>query len=250
MNQRVPSKRNLGIAAAALLLLIAVLGGTLFLSENYAAQTQTAKPTPAPTPTPFDYHLDVSPSNSTVMQGNSVKVDVTISYVLGSPENVTLNAPGIPSGAACTFSQQQGAPSSNSTFHSILTIQVPEAVPTNTYNITINATAENGKTHSSQYTLSVLAAKVSVAGTVSEGSKTPIQIIFEQLSPSGATVQTFTAPIQSGNYAISLPNKQFYAVSVAWNSYDGSSGIHHYILPYGVDAGVGVNSVNCPFSSS
>jgi uncharacterized membrane protein len=154
--------------------------------------------------------LDVSPANSTVVQGKSVQVNVTITYMKGSPENVTLNTSGIPDGTDYTFSQPQGTSGINSTFNCILTLHVSEAVPTNAYNITVNAIAENGKTYYSPYLLSVLSSKVSLSGTVSEGEWIPTQIIFEQLSPSGATVQTFTVPIQSGNYAISLPNKQFY----------------------------------------
>lgn len=183
------------------------------------------------------------------MQGNSVQINVTLAYARGSPENTTLNAIGIPDGADFTFSQQHGFPSNNSTLNSTLVIHVSEAVPTNTYNITINSTSDNGKTYSSPYTLSVLNSKVSVSGTVSGGiGVIPTQMKFDQLSHSGATLQTFTATIQAGNYAIALPNKQFYAVSVTWESSDGTSGTHHFIMPWNTNAGVGITQINCPFS--
>jgi hypothetical protein len=207
-SNRFGQKRSLGIFAAVIIFLIIALAEGLYLGENFVARTPNTKPTPALLP--FDFRLDVSPANSTVIQGKSVQVNVTITYMKGSPENVTLNTSGIPDGTDYTFSQPQGTPRINSTFNCILTLHVSEAVPTNAYNITVNAIAENGKTYYSPYLLSVLSSKVSLSGTVSEGEWIPTQIIFEQLSPSGATVQTFTVPIQSGNYAISLPNKQFY----------------------------------------
>jgi len=239
--------RNVGIVAIVIALLIIALVGSLYLRGN--SPTLTPTETMTPNPISFDYHLDVSPTNSTIMQGNSVQIQVTISYVQGSPENITLSAIGIPDRATYTFSQLQGFPSNNSTFNSTLIINVSETVPTDSYSITVNSTSDNGKTYSSSYILSVLSSKISVSGTVNGGTGVvPTQIVFEQLSATGATTETFTVPVQSGEYVISLPNKQFYAVSVTWESLDGSSGTQQFIQPYGVNAGVGISSVNCPFS--
>ena len=71
----------------------------------------------------------------------------------------------------------------------------------------------------------------------------PTQVTFEQVS-TNERVATFTAPIQSSDYVIYLPNKQFYALSVKWESADGSSGTNYFIQPFYVDAGVGVTSTN------
>jgi hypothetical protein len=235
------------IAAATATLLIVTLVGILFLSGNSPTQMPTTEPTP--NPIPFNYRLDVSPTNGTTMQGNSVQINVTLAYVTGSPENIMLSAAGIPDGADYAFSQPHGFPSNDSTFTSTLVIHVSEDIPTSTYNVTIKSATDTGKTYSSQYKLSVLNSKVTVSGIVSVGTGVvPTQIIFDPLSNSGATVQTFTAPVQSGNYALILPNKQFFAVSVTWEDSEGASGTHHFIMLWNTDAGVGITQINCPFS--
>lgn len=239
--------RTIAITAAVITLLIVALVWSLYISGN--SPTQTPTQTPTPNPVSFDYRLDVSPTNGAIMQGSSVRINVTISYVQGSPENITLSAIGVPDGADYTFSQLQGIPSNNSTFNSTLIIHVSEAVPTSSYSVTVNSTADNGKTYSSSYTLSVLNSKISVSGTVNGGiGVVPTQIMFEQFSATGTTTQTFIVPVQSGNYVISLPNKQFFAVGVSWEGLDGASGTQHFIQPYGVNAGVGITSITCPFS--
>lgn len=246
MRQSARLKIYIGIGAAALLLLIFALAGGLYLAGNSPTQTRPQKL--IPNPVPFDYRVDVSPTSSTVMQGNNVQINVSITYLKGSAENITLSALGVPQGADYTFSLPKGALGNSSALNRILTIYVSEATQTNTYNVTIESTADNGKTHCSLYSLSVLNSKVLVSGTVSVGSGVPIQILFDQLTHAGATVQTFTAAIQSGNYVISLPNQQFYAVSIVWENSDGASGTHQFIMPYNTDAGVGITQINCPFS--
>ncbi len=69
------------IAAATATLLIVTLVGILFLSGNSPTQMPTTEPTP--NPIPFNYRLDVSPTNGTTMQGNSVQINVTLAYVTG-----------------------------------------------------------------------------------------------------------------------------------------------------------------------
>ena len=239
--------RRIGNAAAVVAVLLIFLVAILYLRGN--SPTQTPTETPTPKPTPFDYHLDISPTNSTVMQGDTVQVHVVVTYVQGSPENVTLSAVGVPVGAWKSFSQPIGVPTNSSTFDSTLQIQVSGVVPTDSYSITVNSTADNGKTHSSSYTLSIINSEITVSGTVNvPAGGVPTQIRFEQLSTNLETVKTFTAPIQSGNYAITLPNKQFYAVSVTWDNSEGSSETHQFISPFHVDANVGVTSITSPFS--
>jgi hypothetical protein len=99
------------------------------------------------------------------MQGSIMRVNITIAHMHGSLQNITLNALDVPEGADFSFTPLRGGPGST-VFTSTLTIQVPEVVPTKNYNITIQATAQNGKNQSSPITLSVLNAKVTVSGTV------------------------------------------------------------------------------------
>ena len=239
--------RNIGIVTSVVALLIVALVWSLYLSGNSPTQTPTITPTPKPIP--FDYNFTISQSNSTIMQGNSVQIGVIITNVQGSPENITFSVIGVPDGAYYTFSKLQEFPANSSTFTSTLTIHVSQSTPTNSYNITINSTAENGKTHSSQYTLSVLNSEFSMSGTISGGNKVPTQIIFEQLSDTGAIVQTFTATVTSGQYTITLPNNhQYYAVSIDWITPDGQSGTYHYLFPRAFGVGVGVTSRIEPFT--
>jgi hypothetical protein len=228
-------------------LLIVTLFASLYLSEKSPTQTPNKKPTA--NPVLFDYHLDISPTNGSIMQGSIIQANVTITYIQGSPENVTLSSIGIPDGADSTFSQLQGLLTSNSTFNSTMTIHVSGATPSNIYNITVRATSDDGKMYSSVYKLSVINSKVSVSGSVTgEIDVVPTQIIFDQLSSKGTIEQTFAAPIQAGNYEINLPNKQFYAVRVTYEKSDGSQGTHNFVFPIGVDTGVDISSITCPFA--
>ena len=221
--------------------------GILYFSGNPLTETPTS--TPTPNPITFDYRLDVASVNDTILQGKSVDINVTISYLQGEPKNVTLTASGIPSNADYTFSQSRGFPTNNKTFNSILTIYVSEAVPKNSYPITINSAADNGKSYTFPYTLFVLDSGISVSGRIDGGiDVSPTEIIFELVKNTGEHTQRFTAAVESGNYVISLPNNEFYAVAVGWEKLDGSSGIYYFIQPYRVNVGVGVTFINCPFS--
>lgn len=255
-SNRFRQNRRTGFAVAVATVLIITLAGGLYLSIKPSGNlpTQTPSVNPTPIPIPFDYRLDISPSNATVMQGNSVQIKVTVTYLQGLPENVTLSLAGVPRigdyTADYSFSPRQGSPSNESSFNSTLTIHVSGAVPTNTYNITVNSAANNGKTYSSPYTLSVISSEVLLSGRIDARiGCVPTQMIFERLSAAGATIETFTAPVESGQFNITLPNSQWYAVSYNWVSPDGaSSGTNHLIpFPYHLYAEVGVTNKKCDF---
>ena len=231
------------------ILTVLLLASFIGLYINWSSPRQAMVNHPAQTPIPFDYNLGISPTNASIMQGNSEQFKVAISYMQGSPENVTLSVSGGPDAMFCTFSQKEGFPTNSSMFNSTLTVYTSEAVPSNSYNLTISSTTDYGRKYSLPFILSVINSQVTVSGSITSGvGKVLTEIIFEQLSSSGSTLQTFTAPVNSGQYSIILPNNQFYAVSDAWTSSDGSSGTHHFIFPFGVSAGVGVTSITCPFS--
>jgi hypothetical protein len=134
--------RIIGVAIVATLLIV-TLFASLYLSEKSPTQTPNKKPTA--NPVLFDYHLDISPTNGTIMQGSIIQANVTITYIQGSPENVTLSSIRIPDGADSTFSQLQVLLTSNSTFNSTMTIHVSGAMPSNIHNITVRATSDDGK---------------------------------------------------------------------------------------------------------
>ncbi len=247
LSNTLSKKRTIGIIG----ILVAILFLAFLLSLSWNGLFSSNNPinnNPTPASTPFDYNLSVPKMDTTVMQGNTVPIDILITYIQGSPENVLLNATGIPKQATYSFTQVEGVPTNSSSFNSTLTIFVTELVPSDQYKITITSTANNGKTYSSHYDLSVIDSKISVSGRVTTNEGIPNQIIFEQMSSYGSlTGKVYSSPIVSGNYAVVLPSEEYFAVSVNWEKTDGTSGTHHFIFPYGTLAGVGVNSITCPF---
>jgi hypothetical protein len=201
-----------------------------------------------PTNPPFDYGLSVSETNATLIQGNTLSINLIATYLEGQPENVSFDLSGLPQQAMYSFNPPKGMPTNSTSFNSTLQIPITEQVPSAYYNLTITSQADNGKTHTAQYYLAVLNAKISVSGIVTTNNATPTEIVFEQLSPSGTlTGKTYSSTIISGNYEVQLPNKEFFAVSVDWTRPDGTSGTQYFVQPYRTDAGVGVNSITCPF---
>jgi hypothetical protein len=234
----------------AALTIVALVTGFYLLRLGNSPTQEPADETTPPASVPFDYHLDVFPTNETVLQGNTAQTNVTLTYVQGTPENVTLSASGTPESASYSFSTLEGSPTEDSVINSTLTIHVSDSTPSKSYPITVTAVADNGKMHNSSYTLSVIVlnSAVKVSGTVDGGiGIIPTQITFDQLSSTGARVQAFTASVQSGHYTIFLPDKQFYYVSVVWEGSDGFSGTHYFIMPCGVNA-EGAASITIPFS--
>jgi hypothetical protein len=242
--------RRTAIATVAALIIVALVTGFYLLHLGNSPTQEPADETTPPASVPFDYHLDVFPTNGTLLQGNTVQTNVALTYVQGAPENVKLSASGLPQGIDYSFSALEGSPTEDSVFNSTLVIHVSESAPTNSYSITVTAVADNGETHNSSYTLSVIVLNsvVKVSGTIDGGvGIVPTQITFDQLSITGAHVQTFTASVQSGHYIIFLPDKQFYYVNVVWEGSDGVSGTHYFIMPCGVNA-EGAASIIIPFS--
>ena len=204
---------------------------------------------PTPNSLCFDYYLKVESVNGSVLQGNSIFVNVTISFLQGDPENVTLAVSGVPVGADYFFSESQGLPLENRPFHSILTINVSDAVPSDSYLILITSTAENGSIHLCSYNLFVLESGILVSGRIYGGEDViPTEIVFRMVENTGEITHRFEAVVEEGYYEIDLPNNKFYYVAVFWEKMDGSSGIHHFIGPFRVNVGVGVTSIDCPFS--
>lgn len=203
---------------------------------------------PTPTPTPFDYSLTTSTNSCYTTQGNDITVKLNITYLQGKPENITLNLQVTPDNLIYEFSQTSNI--TNDVVEYALLIHVPLTVPTNKYQMTIMATSANEVVRTAPLDLSVKGYYVTVKGTVTTNPEiTPTQIQFEELSPQGNTVQTFKAPVESGNFSIKLVNEQYYAVNVLWEK-TGSSGVNHvnyFILPWVALADVGVDTLHVPF---
>jgi hypothetical protein len=128
---------------------------------------------------------------------------------------------------------------------STLTISVSTSVPTNPYSVTVTSTADNGKTYSTSYTLSVLSAKIQVSGTVTTTgigtSPSQIQFIDQQ------TGLTYTGTMSGSSYSITLQNEHTYTVTVSWKGLLYSTGTYNGGSLY-VWAPVGYTSMSRDYS--
>ena len=173
---------------------------------------------------------------------------MTLTYIQGTAENINLIASGGPDGATYSFNPNPMIANAKTNvlnvqvIASTLTINVPSSVSTKPYSVTVTATANNGKTYSTSYTLSVLSAKIQVSGKVSTtGVGThPTQIQFVNRTTS----LTYTATVNSDNgfYTISFQNQQNYNVVCSWQGLLGSSGTFKGGILY-VNSGVGITSI-------
>ena len=252
---RTNRRRNMAIAGAVILTLILASSAVLYLRGNFLA------------PIPFDYHLEVNPTSGIVQQGNSLLTNITLTYVQGSPETVTLGASGGPDGAIYSFSNPKGTPTFINAFTSNLTISIPSSTATNSYSVNVTATANNGKIYFQSYTLTVLDGTIQVSGTVAAKSSDdiyPTQIQFvntaTNLTYTAIVKTTAGSPptprlIQQGTYVISLPNQQSYHVICTWTRLvgpwvspsDAVTGIFDGGTLY-VNVAVGVTSMTRDFS--
>lgn len=103
---------------------------------------------------PPDFTIGVSPGSSSVAQGESAAVVITVAPVGGFAELVNLSVSGLPSGATATFSPSSGTPD----FTSTLTISTSPTTLAGTYTITVDG-AGGGRSHSTTCGLTVTPAR-------------------------------------------------------------------------------------------
>jgi hypothetical protein len=163
------------------------------------------------------------------MQAQNLTIRVDVAYLEGVPEPVTLSASGGPNGTIYQFSNQTGIPIAKEPFSSNLTLFVPASAAFGSYLINVSSIA-GVKVCQATFDLTVVCAEIQVSGTVSVVSQInvdgkileviPTDILFK----SNTTDQTYQvkvnrftdtnlAPGKTGNYSISLPNKQSYYIT-------------------------------------
>ncbi|GEM_PF-4815286 len=106
-----------------------------------------------------DFFVNVSPSHTIVGKGAQTSAVMTVTSSGGFSKPVQLSAGGVPKGVNISISPSTGTPP----FESIITLSVPEDVDTGEYTITLTASG-GGKTHSTTYTLQVMATEEEVMG--------------------------------------------------------------------------------------
>jgi hypothetical protein len=122
--------------AAALLVALAALGGTVY--------AQGGKP---------DFSIAPSPSSQTVDSGKATAYSVTVTRANGFTGAVSFSVSGLPSGASAGFSPATVSASSNST---TLTVQTSSATAAGSYSLTIVAVSGN-LSHSASVALTMQA---------------------------------------------------------------------------------------------
>ena len=93
-------------------------------------------PLPAyPADSSFDFTVQVTPSSSTVIAGQSVTATVSTTLTAGTSQPVDFSASGLPSGTTATFNPVTCSPPCTST----LTLSTSPTTPTGTYPLTVTA---------------------------------------------------------------------------------------------------------------
>jgi hypothetical protein len=236
--------------AKALLLVTAILVSVII--SYFAVSSLTSQNS-------FDYRLNVSPINETIMQGQTLMSNITVSYLQGQPQPVTLAVAGNSSIMELNLSNTIGIPKPNQPFTSNLTIHFLANTQSAKYPVTFTSSSGT-KIHSETYNLTVVNSQIQVSGTVSTPSSTnsifPTKLQFVNLQTNityNATLQYPNLPKastlqQQAIYNVSLPNQQSYRVTGTWGRLYGpwSSSSD---LPEGT-FDCGILQVNCKVGES
>ena len=107
-------KWTIGIVAVVVaVLLIASLG--LYISRP----SPVSKPTnQTPTSPPFDYSFNIEKTNATVIQGNTLSINLTATYLQGQPEDISFLLSNFPQQAIYSFNPPNGIPTNSTSFNS------------------------------------------------------------------------------------------------------------------------------------
>jgi hypothetical protein len=177
---------------------------------------------------PFEYQLSVFPINGTAMQGETIETNITVTYLQGQPQPVTLAATNNSTFAQINLSNATGIPRPNEPYISNLTIQILDSAQSSILSINVTGNSNNKNKYSTAYSLEILNSQIQISGTVSTPSKIasiyPIKLQFVNLKTNityNATLQYPSLPKastlqQQAIYNISLPNQQTYRVIGTW----------------------------------
>lgn len=112
-------------------------------------------------PVPFNFSISLSPSNGSIVQGESTSTIATATLTSGASQPVSFSCPGLPSGISCSFNPSSLYPTNSST----LTISASTSTPAGTYSITVNGVS-GSITRTANYALKVNAANSSIGEAV------------------------------------------------------------------------------------
>jgi hypothetical protein len=157
-----------------------------------------------------DFSISVSPSSASVVQGSSASATATVTSILSYDENVTLSASGIPANANISFTPEKGKP----TFTSAMLVNTSNTTPAGSYPINITGTGEDGKVHSTIFTLTVTTATGGANASVSLKTNIIAAIAIE-VSPSSIDFGVLSPGETSGGNTLTVRNRGGYSIDVS-----------------------------------
>ena len=168
----------------------------------------------------FDFSLSLSPTGGNVSAGSNTFSTVTVTYVKGKNQLVSLSASGQPSGVTITFSPSSVFPTATST----MSIGISSTVTPGTYTITVKGVG-GGVTKRATYTLTVTQQQPfdfslslsPTSGTVQQGKNVTTIITANLVSGSTKTVSFSASGLPSGTSIYFAPS----SCSPSCNSFVG-----------------------------
>ena len=160
--------------------------------------------------------LSLSTNQTSILQGSSARIQVNVESK-GHPENTSLTASLNSSAIQFSFSPATG----KSSFNSILTINVPDSIPTANYSLTVIASGE-GAIANASCIISVLSQNVTVSGTISIALEALFigidSLQFQDIQTKAAYAATLsqTRNENESDYSVILKNQDMYNVIVSF----------------------------------
>jgi hypothetical protein len=206
--------------AKALLLAAVILASVI--GSYFIVSSSTGKP--------FDYSIDISCINDSASQGQIIEANITLNYLQGTPQPVTLGFEGNYTIMQYELSNKTGTPKPNESFKSNLTIHVLVSAQPDKYPVKI--TSNSGSiAHLTAFNLTILNRQIQVTGKVTTTSEddiypTKLQFISQQTNATyNATLSFSKLPEhnlqQLATYSVTLPNEQAYRVIGSWTRLPG-----------------------------
>jgi hypothetical protein len=203
-------------SAKALLLIAIILASVI--GSYFLVSSSTSKP--------FDYSLKVICINDTALQDQTLEANITVNYLQGTPQLVTLSAEGNSTIMQLQLSNTTGTPKPNEPFTSNLTIHFLASTQPAKYPVNITSNSRN-IAHQTALNLTVANSQIQVTGTVtttSEDDIYPIKLQFINQQTNATYNATISFPSlpklnmlqQQATYSVTLPNEQIYKVIGTW----------------------------------
>jgi hypothetical protein len=188
--------------------------------------------------------VTISSNQTSILQGNSAKIPVTISLT-GNPENIELTSAVNSSKINCFFDRTNGS----SSFDNTLTVNVNDSAQGGNYSVTVSASSSTTSANASCI-ITVLARNVTVSGKINIHWTVWTMRFDSLMFEDSRTGEKVTVPISKEiyegnvNFTVDLKNQDFYNVTA--NYYFGIE----VFYPFGRSDVIGNLTVSTPDGSN